>query len=102
MHRTSRLTRALAPALLFSLLTAGIILSVAVQQADEPPLPEKAPAVQTQQAPDVQSTPANGTETDNTDLESSPGEEDINSSPFDYVPSEKISEDLSVSFPVDI
>ncbi len=99
MHRTPRLTRALS---LLLLLSGGTALSVAAQQADEPPATEKASAVQTQQAPGAQSTPAAGMETGITDLESPPDEEDVNGSPFDYKPSEEISEDLAVSFPVDI
>jgi hypothetical protein len=99
MYRISRLTPALTLIFLLWGSTAG---SIAAQQVADPPSPEKDPAVQTQQTPDDQSTPAAGMETDATEVESSPGEEDINSSPFDYKPSEKISEDLSVSFPVDI
>jgi len=99
MHRTPRLTRALS---LLLLLSGGTALSAAAQQADDPPPPEKASAEQTQQAPDVQPTPATGMETDSTGLERPSDEEDINGSPFDYEPSEEISEDLAVSFPVDI
>ncbi len=96
MYRISRLTPALTLIFLLWGSTAG---SIAAQQVTDPPSPEKDPAVQTQQTPDDQSTPAAGIATE---VESSPDEEDINSSPFDYKPSEKISEDLSVSFPVDI
>jgi len=96
MYRISRLTPALT---LIFLLWGSTTGPIAAQQAADPPSPEKDPAVQTQQTPDGQSTPAAGIATE---VESSPDEEDINSSPFDYKPSEKISEDLSVSFPVDI
>ncbi len=99
MHRTSRLIRILT---LLLLLAGGTVLPVAAQQADDPPPPEKAPELETQQSPDVQSTPAAGDQAENTDLVPSSGEEDINSSPFEYKPSENISEDLAVSFPVDI
>ncbi len=99
MHRTSQLTPALTLIFLLWGSTAG---SIAAQQAADPPAPEKDPAAQTQQTLDDQSTPAAGMEMDATEVESSPGEEDINNSPFDYKPSEKISEDLAVSFPVDI
>lgn len=99
MYRILRLTPALTLIFLLWGSTAG---SIAAQQAADPPAPEKDPAVQTQQTPEDQTTPAAGMETDASDAESSPGEEDINSSPFDYKPSEKISEDLAVSFPVDI
>jgi len=99
MHRTPRLTRALS---LLLLLSGGTALSAAAQQADDPPPPEKASTEQTQQDPAVQTIPAAGIETETTDDIPSPEEENTNSSPFDYEPSEEISEDLAVSFPVDI
>lgn len=100
MHRTSRIKQALALALLM-LPLAGGSLSLAAQQGNQPQPPEKAPAAQSQDAGDSPSAPPAGAGAGN-DPTAKPPEEDANNSPFDYQPSEKISEDLSVSFPVDI
>ncbi len=88
MNKTPRLTHGLAIALLTLLLGGGAPTLWAQQEQQEPiePAPPEQPETQ-----DAENTPATTSE-----------ETDADNSPFDYQSSEEISEDLSVSFPVDI
>ncbi len=88
MHKTPRLTQRLASALLTLLLGGGYLTAWAQQDQQEPIEPVPAEQRETQ---DAENTPA-----------TIPEETDADNSPFDYQSSEQISEDLSVSFPVDI
>lgn len=88
MDKTHQLIQGLAIALL-TLLLAGATLNLWAQQEQQEPV-EPAPPEQ-QETPDAENTPATTSE-----------ETEAAGSPFDYESSEQISEDLSVSFPVDI
>jgi hypothetical protein len=83
-----RLRQRLAIALFSVLLGSGTLTLWAQQEQQEPVepvLPEQ------RETPDAENTAATTSE-----------ETDADDSPFGYQSSEKISEDLSVSFPVDI
>lgn len=100
MPATSRIQPPLTRILLILLLCSGA-LSLAAQQ-DEPPEPaEKTAVTAAQENGDILPLPPAKTDADNIPA-TTPSPEDADSSPFDYQSSEKISEDLSVSFPVDI
>jgi hypothetical protein len=88
MNKTPRLTQRLAIALI-TLLLGGSTLTLWAQQEQQEPI-EPAPPEQ-RETQDAEKTSATTSE-----------ETDADDSPFDYQSSEKISEDLSVSFPVDI
>ena len=88
MNKTPRLTQRLAIALLTLLLGSGTQTLWAQQEQQEPIEPVPPEQRETQ---DDENAPA--TTSDETDADDSP---------FDYQSSEQISEDLSVSFPVDI
>jgi hypothetical protein len=88
MNKTRRLTQRLAIALLTLLLGGGALTLWAQQEQQEPIEPVPPEQRETQ---DDENAPA-----------TAPDETDADNSPFDYQSSEKISEDLSVSFPVDI
>jgi hypothetical protein len=88
-------TRATAIPVILALLVAAITPCAIAQTADEPAVA----------APQSTATAPAGTGAENTGSSTStaggkPAPSD--DSPFDYRASEKISEDLSVSFPVDI
>lgn len=91
MNKTPRLKHGLAISML-TLLLGGSALTLWAQpeqqEQQEPiePVPSEQPETQ-----DAENTPAMTAE-----------ETDADYSPFDYQSSEKISEDLAVSFPVDI
>ncbi len=93
------LTRRPAPAtgtLVLSLLLVSLPLyAQTTQPPDEPPSEEQLPTGSTAEGAvaDAPALPA-----ENTAETATPASED----PFDYEASEQISEDLSVSFPVDI
>ncbi len=89
----------LKPRLTLTLLLAGAVTlnltaALAAQQADPDKPVERDPAVQ------PQATPSTTQDSENNPVIKSP--EEAKSTPFEYQPSEEISEDLSVSFPVDI
>ena len=86
------ITRGVLPVLLAVWAAIWVLSSpVAAQQADAPQKSEQA-AEQDSTAPDgSQDSPGND-----------PAPAKTDDSPFDYQSSEEISEDLSVSFPVDI
>ncbi len=88
MNKKRRLTPRLAIALLTLLLGSGALTLWAQQEQHEPLEPE---APQQSEEQDPENIPAATSE-----------ESDTGDSPFDYQSSEEISEDLSVSFPVDI
>ncbi len=88
MNKTTRLTQRLAIALLTLLLGGGALTLSAQQEQQEPIEPVPPEQRETQDDENVPAT--------------TPDETDADDSPFDYQSSEKISEDLSVSFPVDI
>ncbi len=99
MHSSSRFKHPLSLILLILLLTVGG-LSLAAQKAEDPADSEQTPASQQQyneNTPTMPSVP----DADN-DPAAAPEVKKADSDVFDYQPSEKISEDLSVSFPVDI
>ena len=88
MDKMPRLRQRLSIALLTLLLGSGTLTLLAQQEQQEPVEPVPPEQWETQDADD---TPATTSE-----------QADADDSPFDYESSEKISEDLSVSFPVDI
>ena len=88
MNQTSRLAQGLSVAL-FTLLLSGGALSLWAQTDEQEPI-EPVPPEQQE------------VEGDEDPPETTPEETVADDSPFDYQSSEKISEDLSVSFPVDI
>jgi len=94
MNKTSRLIQGLAVALLTALLCGSVPTLWAQQEQQE----------QEQEQEPIEPIPTEQRETqDAEDTATTASEEtDFDNSPFDYQSSEKISEDLSVSFPVDI
>lgn len=88
MVKIPRLRQRLAIALFTLLLGSGALTLWAQQEQQEPVEPVPPEQRETQ---DADNTPATTSE-----------QVDADDSPFDYQSSEKISEDLSVSFPVDI
>jgi len=88
MDKTHQLKRGLA-IFLFALMLGGSAMTLWAQQEQQEPI-EPAPSEQPERQ-DAENTPDTVSE-----------ETDVDDSPFDYQSSEKISEDLSVSFPVDI
>ncbi len=92
MNKTSRLIQGLAVTLLTALL-CGSVPTLWAQQEQQEQEQEPIEPIPTEQreTQDAENTPATASE-----------ETDFDNSPFDYQSSEKISEDLSVSFPVDI
>jgi hypothetical protein len=92
MNKTSRLIQGLAVALLTALL-CGSVPTLWAQQEQQEQEQEPIEPIPTEQreTQDAENTPTTASE-----------ETDFDNSPFDYQSSEKISEDLSVSFPVDI
>ncbi len=89
MHKTPRLTQGLASVLLTLLLGGGCLTVWAQPDQQEPIEPAPPEQRETQDAENIPATIPEETDADDY-------------SPFDYQPSEQISEDLSVSFPVDI
>lgn len=88
MNKTPRLMQRLAITTLTLLLSGGT-MSLWAQQEQKEAIDAAAP--EEKETQDAGETPA-----------STPEETDAGPSPFDYQSAEKISEDLSVSFPVDI
>ena len=82
--------RCLIPVTLPALLLTAAGVAAQSPEKPEPP-PDKAPIAGAAPRAEVPQEPVQGPEA------AAPGE-----SPFDYEASEQISEDLSVSFPVDI
>jgi len=103
MDKMPRLRQRLAIVLLTLLLGSGTLTLWAQQEQHEPVEPVPPEQRETQ---DAENTPVTASE--EADAEDTPAttsaEADVDNSPspFDYQSSEKISEDLSVSFPVDI
>jgi hypothetical protein len=82
-----------------ALFLAALLLPAATAQQTEPPQDtEKAAGTDMPAATPAGSTTAAATARDTDSAEAASGE----SSPFEYEATEQISEDLSVSFPVDI
>lgn len=100
MFKTSSMKQRLILAVLMLLLTGGT-LSLAAQIDGHTDSEEKAPAQQPLDTEEKSSTAADSTDASIEPGTDSPSDDDDNS-PFDYESSEQISEDLSVSFPVDI
>ena len=101
MDKMPRLRQRLAIVLLTLLLGSGTLTLWAQQEQQEPVEPVPPEQRETQ---DAANTPVNASaeaDADDTPATTS-AEAEVDSSPFDYQSSEKISEDLSVSFPVDI
>lgn len=98
MDKTPRLIQGLAIFLL-TLLLGAAPLTLSAQQEQE----QQQQGQEQEQEP-IEPVPSEQPESK--DAETAPDtaseETDADSSPFDYQSSEKISEDLSVSFPVDI
>ena len=114
MYKMPRLRQPLAIALLSLLLGSGTLTLWAQQKQHEPVEPVPPEQRETQNAdntpatvsaePDPDNNPVTASaqaDADNTPATTS-AQTDADDSPFDYQSSEKISEDLSVSFPVDI
>ena len=109
-----RLRQRLAIALLFLLLGGGTLTLWAQQEQQEPVEPVSPEQRETQDTDNNSVTASAEVDADNTpatisaetDADKIPAttsaQTDADDSPFDYQSSEKISEDLSVSFPVDI
>jgi len=87
---------------LLSLFLAGGTLSLAAQQNKQAEPAEKAWVTQAQ--PSEKTPPGSAAEADtkSSPTTTSPPEVAVDSVPFEYESTEKISEDLSVSYPVDI
>jgi hypothetical protein len=94
MSKTTRLTQGLPLAMLTLVLSGGALNLWA--QAEQPSTIEPAPPEQVEE----QETGDDSTESPAVVPEETDVENPV--SPFDYQSSEEISEDLSVSFPVDI
>ncbi len=101
MDKMPRLRQRLAIALFTLLLGSGALTLWAQQEQQEPVEPVPPEQRETQDADYVPVTNSTDTDADNTPATTSE-QVDADDSPFDYQSSEKISEDLSVSFPVDI
>lgn len=100
MLRNFRIKRGLILSLLLLILCGGA-WSLAAQQDPPPESVKEVPATSPQTIEKPLTTPPAATDV-TTSSDPTPPDEDIDSAPFDYQSSEKISEDLSVSFPVDI
>ncbi len=113
MDRIPRLRQRLVIALFSLLLGSGTLTLWAQQEQEpvEPVLPEQRETQDDDSNPvtasaeaDTDNTPVTAseeTDTDNIPV-TTPAPTETDDSPFEYQSSEKISEDLSVSFPVDI
>ena len=110
MNKTPRLTQGLTVTLLTVLLGGGALTLSAQQEQQEPidPVPpeqqEPIDLVPPEQQEPIDPVPPEQRETQdagNIPVKTSE-ETDADDSPFEYQSSEEISEDLSVSFPVDI
>ena len=101
MDRMPRLRQRLVIALFSVLLGSGTLTLWAQQEQQEPVEPVLPEQRETQDAENTTATTSEETDADNNPVTISE-ETDADDSPFDYQSSEKISEDLSVSFPVDI
>ena len=101
MDKTPRMKQALVISLLTLLMCGSSLTLWAQEEHQEPTKPVPQDQRETQEA---DNTPT--TNSEETDAQSAPAtapeETGAGDSPFDYKSSEKISEDLSVSFPVDI
>ena len=101
MDKMPRLRQRLSIALLTLLLGSGTLTLLAQQEQQEPVEPVPPEQRETQDADDTLATTSEQADADDT-LATTSEQADADDSPFDYESSEKISEDLSVSFPVDI
>lgn len=100
MFKTSAMKQRLILTMLILLLAGGTLsLSAQIDGQTEPE--EKAPAQQPHDDGDNSSTPSEGSD-DSTETSTDTPADDDDNTPFEYESSEQISEDLSVSFPVDI
>ena len=114
MYKMPRLRHPLAIALLSLLLGSGTLTLWAQQEQQEPIEPALPEQRETQDADNNPVTASAEADTDNTPVTASEemdtdkiptstsAQTETDDSPFEYQSSEKISEDLSVSFPVDI
>lgn len=99
MQNRARIKQRLTLRLLILLLCGGALSLAAQQDLPKQPAKEAATAA-SQTGKEILAAPPDADATISPDPATT--EEDPDSAPFDYQSSEKISEDLSVSFPVDI
>lgn len=100
MLRNFRIKQGLTLSLLLLIWCCGT-WSLAAQQDPPRESLKKVPATSPQSSDKPLTTPPSATDV-TTSSEPTAPDEDVDSATFDYQSSEKISEDLSVSFPVDI
>jgi len=100
MLRNFRIKRGLTLSLLLLILCGGAWSLAAQQDPPAEPL-KKVPATSPQTSDKPPTTPPAATDITTSSDPTAP-DEGVDIAPFDYESSEKISEDLSVSFPVDI
>lgn len=101
MDRIPRLRQRLVIALFSLLLGSGTLTLWAQQEQQEPVEPVLPEQRETQDADSNPVTASAEADTDKISATTS-AQTETDDSPFEYQSSEKISEDLSVSFPVDI
>jgi len=101
MDRIPRLRQRLVIALFSLLLGSGTLTLWAQQEQQEPVEPVLPEQRETQDADSNPVTASAEADTDKIPATTS-AQTETDDSPFEYQSSEKISEDLSVSFPVDI